>query len=86
MSALGPVAVEAVLGPQSISGSIIVTDAPKAEFITPRLEGLEESLRQAGFKAEFSVRARSAGEAWDSSPLAEIILDSGHSFSINGVA
>ena len=82
MSALGPVAVEALLGPQRISGSIIVSDAPKAEFIAPRLEELQEALRQAGFKAEFSVRSRTAGEAWDSSPLADIILDSGHSFSI----
>ncbi len=82
MSALGPVTVEAMLNKERIKGSIVAADAPRAEFISELLPELTESLQQSGFASDFSVRAREAGEPRDASPLADLIRQSGHSFSI----
>ena len=82
MSALGPVAVEAVLHKDRLNGSIVLTDEPKAEFVKQQLPELIDSLRQSGFEAGFTVRSRASGEAWDASPLADLIRGSGQSFSI----
>jgi hypothetical protein len=82
MSALGPITIEAFMRPGKLSGHFIVADDAKAEFIRERLGELITSLEQAGFQADFRVRARSAGEPADASPLADLIRSSGRSLSI----
>ena len=82
MSELGPVCIEARLGPGQLSGHILVDYEAKAVFMRNRLDELESGLKKAGFKSDFTVRVASAPHDLQASPLAELIRDSGRSISI----
>ena len=58
MSQLGPVAIQAILGENSLSGQFQVTDDHAQQLINQGLPVLEEHLGALGYKAHFSCRIK----------------------------
>lgn len=82
LSALGPVAVEAVVRRRGLTGRMVLDSPEKAAFATRRLPELTRHLEDLGFHAELSAAARPRPDLEENSPLARLIRREGSYLSL----
>lgn len=82
LTALGPLAIEAVLAGKSLKAEFVVDHPDKAEFINEHLGELAERLEAMGFEARLQAKVRPARQVEEASPLAVLIRKHGQYLSI----
>ncbi len=65
MTNLGPVAIQVILGDNSIAGQFSVADETVYGLVTAALPSLEEKLATLGYEAQFSCRKKSVAVMQD---------------------
>jgi hypothetical protein len=82
LSALGPLAVEAVIRGRAVTGRMVLESPEKAAFAGRRLPELTQRLEDLGFSAELTAQHRARPELEENSPLAELIRREGRYLSL----